>query len=228
MIPGCENTDACGTRTASPASVRVQRYTGYSVTPRPESSASIGGGKNRLRRVWPRPSSVLRPQAAPSTRPAVRGHAGLPGAGGPARRVQALRQGEAGATGLAGGQSVLHQALRRLRGAAVPSRDHQGRRPRNAPGLEDGQGTGNAVHAGTAAPGGDPGSRGDRGRRDLDPEGAHLPHRGQRPAAPAANPLGEPDPSHEDGEPETPCRHQKAPSPALGILKRKEQEKTEQ
>ncbi len=45
MIPGCENTDACGTRTASPASVGVQRYTGYSVTPRPESSVSIGGGK---------------------------------------------------------------------------------------------------------------------------------------------------------------------------------------
>ena len=134
MIPGCEDDDRWQTCTASPASVQVQRYTGYSVTPRPESSVFIGGGTNSLRRVWPRPSSWLRPQAAPSTRPALRGHASLPGAGGPARRVQELRQGEAGATGLAGGQSILHQALRLLRGAAVPSRDHQGRRPRNAPG----------------------------------------------------------------------------------------------
>ena len=59
--------------------------------------------------------------------------------------------------------------------------------PGNAPGLADGQGPGNAVHEGIAASGADPSSRGDRGRRDLDPDGVHLPHRGQLPAALAAN-----------------------------------------
>ena len=59
--------------------------------------------------------------------------------------------------------------------------------PGNAPGLADGQGPGNAVNEGIAASGADLRSRGDRGRRDLDPGGVHLPHRGQRPAALAAN-----------------------------------------
>ncbi len=43
MISACENTDVCGTRIASQASVRSQRYKAYSVR-RPASSVYIGGG----------------------------------------------------------------------------------------------------------------------------------------------------------------------------------------
>jgi len=179
-IPGCENTDACGTPTAFPGSVRAQRCAAFSVTRKRGSSAFVGGEKNGLRSLRPRSSSLVRSQTASSTGPALWGHAGLPGAGDPPRGVQGLRQSEAGEAGLAGGQAVLHQALRLLRGPSLPEHDDQGRGRGNPPGLEDGQGARRAVHEGATASSGDSRSQGDRGRRDIDPQRAHLPHRGQR------------------------------------------------
>ena len=180
MIAGCEHTDASGTPIAFPISGQVQRYGASSVTRRPASFASSGGEKNGMRRLRTRPSRLVRPEDTPSPRPALRGHADLPGAGDSSRRVQEVRQGEAGEAGLAGGQSVLHQALRLLRGTALPDHDDQGRRRGNPAGLEDDQGPRRAVHAGAGATGGDACAEGGRDRRDLDPQGAHLPHRGQR------------------------------------------------
>src|ERR1019366_1029824 len=181
MISRCTNIDVCGTRTAFPACVRVRRYTAYLVIRRPESSASIGGKKNGLRSLWPRASSLVRLQAAPSTRPAVWGHSDLSGAGDSTCRVQEMRQGETGEAGLARGESVLYETLRLLRGTALPCHDHQGRCSRNAPGLEDSQGVGDAVHAGATGPCGRARTQGYRHRRDLDPQGPYLPHRGERP-----------------------------------------------
>src|ERR1035437_637629 len=180
MILRCANTDVCGTRTAFPASVRVRRYTAYLVIRRPESSAAIGGEKNCLRSLWPRASSLVRLQATPSTRPAVWGHSDLPGAGDPTYRLQEMRQGETGEAGLARGESVLYETLCLFRGTALPRHDHQGRCRRNAPGLEDSQGVGEAVYEGATAQSWNAGSPRAWSRRDLDPQRPYLPHRGER------------------------------------------------
>src|SRR3972149_6783820 len=111
MILGCENIDVCGTHTVSGAFVQVQRYRAYSVIRRLVLSSSIDEGKNGVWGMWLRPSSLVRPQAAPNTRSVLRGHSDLPGNGGPAYRLQAMRQGEAGEAGLAFFRPVRHQTI---------------------------------------------------------------------------------------------------------------------
>ena len=69
---------------------------------------------------------------SPAGRPAY-----LPGRGGAASPVPELRQGEAGAAGVAGRHRVLHQAVRLLRRPALPGDDDPGCRQGTAPGLED-------------------------------------------------------------------------------------------
>ena len=64
-----------------------------------------------------------------------------------------MRWREARAARLAGGQSPLHQAVRLLRGPAVPREHRPGDRQGTAPGLAHRQGTRQGVHAGTASPG---------------------------------------------------------------------------
>ena len=88
---------------------------------------------------------------------------------------------------MAGGQSVLQQAVRLLRGAALPGDDDQ------ETWLEEllldwhtVKELEKAVHARATPPRRDARAEGHRHRRDLHPQGPHLPHRGQRPgAAPA-------------------------------------------
>ena len=67
---------------------------------------------------------------------------------------------------------------RRCRQATI-----SGRGEGTGAGLAHGQGAGDAIHAGPARARGHAGAAGDRHRRDLDPQGPHLPDRGQRPAA---------------------------------------------
>ena len=95
-----------------------------------------------MRRLRPPPSRLVRPKDSPGSRPALRGHANLPGVGDPPRRLLALRHGEAGEVGLVGGQPVLHHARLILRGTSLPDHDGQGRGPGDAPSLVDHQGCG--------------------------------------------------------------------------------------
>ncbi len=88
--------------------------------------------------------------------------------------------------GLPGGLAVLHQALRLLCGPARSRLDHPGCGPGDAPQL-DHQSAGDAVHARAAAARGSARAARHRDRRDLHPEGAHLPDRGERPGAAAAD-----------------------------------------
>ena len=103
MMAGCTYTDIYGTPTAFPASGPRLRYRASSVIRRPASFASSGGEKNGLRHLWPQPARLVRPEDTPSPRPALRGHADLPGAGDSPRRLQDVRHGEAGNLGVAGG-----------------------------------------------------------------------------------------------------------------------------
>jgi hypothetical protein len=68
------------------------------------------------------------------------------GVRGTPRALSELRQGEARATRLPGRQSVLHQALRLLCAAALPTVEHPRCGQRTQPGLAHGQRAGQAVH----------------------------------------------------------------------------------
>ena len=89
--------------------------------------------------------------------------------------------------GVAGRQPAVHQAVRLLRGQALPREHRQGGRRGTAPRLAYRQGAGQAVHARATPPGRLPGAAGHRHRRDRRRQGAQLPHRRQRPGAGTAH-----------------------------------------
>ena len=150
MIWGCENTDVCGTRIAFPVFVRDPRYEESLVIRRRVWCTSIGGGKNGLRSLRLYQARLVRSQTALGAGFGVWGLSDLLGDRGAPNRLSAVHEGEAREAGVACGQSVLQQAIRLLCGTALPDHDDQRRCSRNAPGLEDGQGVGQAIHAGAA------------------------------------------------------------------------------
>ena len=190
MLRACQHRDdraGCGTRIGLRGSDRARRSWGSSGTRMLGCSRSRPGQKNSLRDVRARAPGVVRSQAAPRPRPLLRGSAHLPRRRGPAGGLPALWHGEAGATRLPGRQSLLHQALRLLRGPALSGLPDPRRGQGAAPRLAHREGVGAAVHARATAPRGDPGPSGDRPRRDLHQEGPRLPHRRQRPQPAAAD-----------------------------------------
>jgi len=185
-IPVCENTGASTTPIGSKLSAPPQRSKGSSAIPKPASSGWFGGGKNGVRRVRHGALRLLRPQGQTGAGSLLRRYAGVPRDPDPPGPLSDVRQGEAGNPRLSLRQPLLHEAVRLLRGKAMPRFQHQGRRQRTAARLAHGQGAGEAVPAGAASPGWDAGPHDHRHRRGLDPEGPPLPDRGERPgAAPA-------------------------------------------
>ena len=91
-----------------------------------------------------------------------------------------MPESEAGEAGLVGRLSFLHQTVCLLCGPSLPGFDYSGRSRRTAPGLEDGQGFGDAVHARAVAPSGDSRAEGDWHRRGFDSQRSRLPHCGER------------------------------------------------
>ena len=174
-------------RTASPHFVRGRLYVGCSAIQRPVWCDLSGGEKNFVRSLWSAFAPNLRSQAASGARPLGGRHQNLFGDREPSGALPELRQSEAGEAGVAFQQPLLHQTLRVLCRPTLSDLDHPGHRPRVAPGLEHRQGTRQAVHAGTASKSSNTGATGDRHRRGLDPQGTHIPHRGQRPAAAPAD-----------------------------------------
>ena len=176
------DSGGCGMRMPSLGFVRKARCAVCSVIRRRASSPLSGAQKNALRRLRTSAPGLVRPAHAPRARSVLRRCAHLPRIRGAARPVQELRRSEARAAGLPRRQPVLHQALCPLRGAALPLGDDQGHRPGVEPRLGHGQGRWrSSTCAAQLARAGTPGPEGDRHRRDLDPQGPHLPHRGERP-----------------------------------------------
>ena len=103
--------------------------------------------------------------------------------GSAASRVPPLRQGEAGAARLSGGQPALHQALCLFCRSTLPAGDDQGRGEGTGARLAHGQGAGNAIHASPARARWHARPAGGRDRRDRDPQGPHLPDCGERSGA---------------------------------------------
>ena len=186
-MSGWANSDDFRMSTGSPASSPWLECGVSSVTLGPWSSRSAGAEKNSLRGVRDRVSRLLRPTAAPRARPLLWRQAGLSRALGSPGRLPSVWWREARAARLVGGQPALHQAVRLLRGPALPREHRPGDRRGTAPGLADRQGAGQAVHAGTTPPGRLPRAAGHRHRRDRRRQGPQLPHRRQRPGAGAAD-----------------------------------------
>src|SRR6058998_2535575 len=127
------------------------RFPGF--RPSPTVTGIFGDPHARIitltRNLRPGAARVVRPQAAPRPRPGLRRPAHLPRRRGAARGLSALWHGEAGAARLPGRQSLLHQALRLLRGAALSSLADPGRGQGAAARLAHREGAGAAVHART-------------------------------------------------------------------------------
>ena len=140
-----------------------------------------------MRRLWPGPSYLLRPEDPPGSRLALWRDADLSGHGDSPSRLSKVPESEAGETGLVGRLSFQHQAVCLLRRPPLPGFEYSGCSRRVALGLEDGQGLGNAVHARAIAPSGDAWAEGDRHRRGFAAQGAYLSDCRQRPGEEAAD-----------------------------------------
>ena len=180
-ISECEKQDDCWTNIASPDFVPRQRLRGYLVSPGHGSLDLTGVKKNGLRLLWGGPAEFLRSKGAAGQGFALRGKANLSGGVGAAGSVPPVRESEARETAVAGGQHLLHQALRFFCGTEMPVNDGSGRCQRSALGLEDRQGDGHVVYGGTVATGEESAAGDYRDRRNIDQEGTRISNRSQRP-----------------------------------------------
>ena len=139
-----------------------------------------GAQKNVLWDLRDDASQLLRPCTPPGARSVERTVSYLSRSGSAPGSLPPMCRGETRAAGVSGRQSLLHQALRVLRGPALPLGDDQGHRRGTAPGLGGGQGVGQAVHARASEARRHTGPESHRYRRDLDPQRPHLPHCRQR------------------------------------------------
>src|SRR4030067_644842 len=115
-ISARENTVATTMPIGFPASVPPPPSEGSSATPRPASSGSNGGGKNSVRCLRNGSPHLLRPPGSPGPGSLLRRHTGVPSDPHPAGPVQTVREGETGVAFLPLRQSLLHEAVRLLRG----------------------------------------------------------------------------------------------------------------
>ena len=128
MISPClplPNPKLCSMHTDLLVFVARLVFAGSSVTRRRALSLWCGAQKNALRCLWASALGLLRPYPQTSSRSVVRRHANLSRFRSAPCRLPALRQSEARALGVCGRQSVLYQAFRLLRRAAVSLCDHQ-------------------------------------------------------------------------------------------------------
>ena len=116
---------------------------------RPESCGFSDGEKNILRRLRSSPSEFLRPQDAPDSGSLLWGYPRLFGSGDSSCPLQGLWFGEARAALLDIGESFLHEAICVLCRQALSSLCPSGRGKGVGFRLEDGQGVGEAIYAGT-------------------------------------------------------------------------------
>ena len=164
MTLRCENIDDFGIHIVFLDSFLNTRYPAFLGTPKVGLSDLSAGEKNCLQRLRPCSQSLLRQENPSGSGPFLWGHAHLPGCGSPARVLPNLPYGEAGKLGMAGGNSLLYETICLLCGPSLPRFDPSGCGQGIAPGLEDGQGLGEAVYAGAAPEGWDPGAEGDWNR----------------------------------------------------------------
>src|SRR5712692_5759587 len=182
------------TSIASPVAFRTPRSGASTVILMPWLSPCAAAEKNGLLRLRASVLDPLRPAAAAGPRSLLWRQACLSRVLLTQGPMSAVRWREDRTVGLARRQSLLYQALRLLRGPSLPRNPHQGSGRGTLSPLADGQGSGQAVHAGTTPPGRHSRSPGHRHRRDRHCQGAPVPHRGQRLGARPAHLVRRPGP----------------------------------
>ena len=125
------------------------RCEGVSAIRRPESCGFSDGEKNVLRRLRSSPSEFLRPEDAADSGSLLWGYPRLSGSGDSACPLQRLWFGEAREVLLDIGESLLHEAICLLCWQALSSFCPSGRGKGIGFRLEDSQGVGEAIYAGT-------------------------------------------------------------------------------
>src|SRR6266545_6569352 len=124
MISECENPVGSKTRIGSPAFVPKRPSGASSAILRRASSPCAASEKNDLWHLWAVAPRFLRPQGSSGPRLVLWRHARVPGGRGPARALWPLWHRETGKAALVGRQSLLHQALRLLRGPTLSQLGH--------------------------------------------------------------------------------------------------------
>ena len=135
------------TPTPSPASARCLASGACLMTRRRGWSHWYGAQKNDLRRLWPCPERLVRPQTSTGTGSVLWRHPRLSTVRGSAHRLHAVRQGEDRDGSVSGEQPVLHRTVRLVRGRALPERVDPVGREGTSTGLADGEGAGDGLHA---------------------------------------------------------------------------------
>ena len=146
-----QNINDFGTCIAFPGSIQSTPYPGSMVIQKLGLLGSSAGEKNGLRNLWLYSPYLLRPKDAESSRSFLWPHADLPGRGNPPSLLSQVPEGETRKADLAGGSAFLHETIFLLRGSSVSGFESPGYRQGIAPGLEDGQGLGDAVYGGAVA-----------------------------------------------------------------------------
>jgi len=143
----CENIEGFGMHIGFLGSPLSTLFRVSSAIPKPESSDSGAGEKNRLWGLRLYSPYLLRPKDPQSSRLVLRRYADLPGGGDPSGLVLQVRESEARKAGLVGRLSFLYQAVCLLRGPSLSRFEYPGRSQRVSFGLEDRQILGEAIHA---------------------------------------------------------------------------------
>src|ERR1035437_291193 len=181
MIYGWIKRDAYWMNISFPGFDREREYRGYLVTRKHVLSVLRGVKKNCMRLLRHRTFQLLRQDSATDTGSVLWGCQDLSGSGRPTGSVQEVWKSETGETAVAGKQSLLYESVFLLCGPEVSNNDHQGCSHRVETGLAHGQGLGQRVHAGTVAAQSSGSAQGNRDRRDIFAEGAHLSDCDKRP-----------------------------------------------
>src|SRR5665213_2384887 len=147
---------------AFPALCQGCWFAGSSATRWRAWSVLSAAKKNSLWNLWWLAPELLRSKASGGARPSLWRLGNILGVGGAPGGLSTVWQSETRAPGLAGRQSLLHQTLCLLCRSPVSRFHDQGCCPGSSSGLGFGQGTGEAIHARTVAPGGDARPQSDR------------------------------------------------------------------
>jgi len=150
----CENIEDFGMHIGFLGSSLSTQFRVSSAIPKPGSSGSGAGEKNKLWGLWLYSPYLLRPKDPQGSRLVLRRYAGLPGRGDPPNLLLQVRESEARKAGLVGRLSFLYQAVCLLCGPSLSRFEYPGRGQRVALGLEDRQILGEAIHARAGAPSG--------------------------------------------------------------------------
>ena len=140
--------DGCGIHTPSRGFGHRPSCGEFSVIRRHVSFRWFDGQKNAVWQLRESAAGLVRPPSPPDSRFAVRRYAGVPGVRGTPGALSKLWQSEARATGVFGGQPVLHQTFCLLCRAAVSDGNGAGYCQGTQTGLAHGERARQAVHEG--------------------------------------------------------------------------------